>query len=302
MSLALIAEITALLYYGKPKPDPSDLDRDAKKLLEKLIEQLEPKLKDVESINESWLEERLHEILNDFLKEFRLKIKKIKKLKKLKKLSKTLKKSKNLHKEFRLKTKEKKRLKQISKLNQLPATNLSERVVRVREINDSRIDGETTFSNFQIDDLKKKYRAPSSRRTIEETMIRLPPIYRPKMEILTALSESEFLITCAIYVGQLCGILYLWPPSATEIDDFVSIFWELEDAVNAAVEEAEEEGDDARNLGRMSRRRKRRFSSDASSDGKGPTTDKNPGSKPFEKTAQPSTPPPKRLRQRMSCL
>ena len=299
MSLALIAEITALLYYGKPKPDLSDLDRDAKQSLEKLIEQLEPKLKDLESMTESWLEEQLHEILNDFLKEFRLKIKKTKKLRKL---SKTLKKSKNLPKEFRLKTKEKKRLKQIAKLNQLPATNLSERVARVREINDSRIDGETTFSNFQIDDLKKKHRAPSSRRTIEETMIRLPPIYRPKMEILTTLSENEFLIACAIYVGQPCGIFYLWPPSATEIDDFVSIFWELEDAVNAAVEEAEEEGDDAQNLGRMSRRRKRRFSSDASSDGKGPTTDKNPGSKPFEKTVQPSTPPPKRLRQRMSCL
>ncbi|KAI9155791.1 hypothetical protein HJFPF1_08380 [Paramyrothecium foliicola] len=299
MSLALIAEITALLYYGKPKPDPSDLDQDAKKSLEKLIEQLEPKLKDLESMNESWLEERLHEILNDFLKELRLKIKKIKKLKKL---SKTLKKSKNLQKEFRLKTKEKKRLKQISKLNQLPATNLSERVARVREINDSRINGETTFSNFQIDGLKKKDPAPSSRQTIEETIIQLPRIYRPNKGILKSLSESEFLVACAIYVGQLCGILYLWPPSATEIDDFVSIFWELEDAINAAVEEAKEEGDDARNLGRMSRRRKRRFSSDASSDGKGPTTDIKPGSKPFEKTVQPTTPPPKRLRQRRLCL
>ncbi|KAI9146615.1 hypothetical protein HJFPF1_13644 [Paramyrothecium foliicola] len=300
MSLALIAEITALLYYGKTKPNLADLDQDAKKSLEKLIEQLEPKLKDLEGTNESWLEEQLSEILNeleDLPKKCRLKIKKKNKLKQILEICKKL---KNLPKGFRLKTKQEIKLKQLSELEQLPATNLSERVARVRKINDSRIDGETTFSNLQIDDLKKKDRAPSSRRTIEETMIRLPRIYRSKRRTLKSLSESEFLIACAIYVGQLCGILYLWPPSATDIDDFVSIFWELENAANAAAEEAKEDDDDAQKIGRMSRGRKRRLGSDSNSDGKDPTTDIKPGSKPFKKTAQPSTSSPERLHRRMS--
>jgi len=169
----------------------------------------------------------------------------------------------------------------------------------VREINDNLLGGDTAFSKLQIDEREKKDCAPTSRQTIEDTMIRLPRIYRPRRGFMKSLSESEFLIACAIYAEQLCGILYLWPVSATHMGDFVSIFWVLEDAANAAKEEAAKEDDEAQNMSSTPRGRKRRFKNDSKLDGEDPTTDTELVLNPFEKTAQPFTPSPKRLRQEM---
>ncbi|KAI9146684.1 hypothetical protein HJFPF1_13589 [Paramyrothecium foliicola] len=227
-SLSLVAEITALRYYGKIKPDFADMVQDAKKPIASLMKQLGPIFEELETTAELWLKEWLSDSR-----------------KKLEKLPKN-----SWHKI----KEEENYLKRLSELEPRPTTNLSERIARD-----------------------------------------LPP----KKGTLRNLRDSQFLVACAIYLGQLCGIHYLWPVRASNLEDFVLIFWEIEVAADAAIKEAAEEDNDAQNTRPISRGRKRQLNNDSKLDGEDPTKDTKPSLNNSARTTQPSTPLPKRLRQEM---
>ncbi|KAI9148653.1 hypothetical protein HJFPF1_10694 [Paramyrothecium foliicola] len=258
----------------KIKPDFADLVQDAKKPLASLVKQLGPIFEELETTAELWLKEWL---------------------------SGSRKRLENLPKKSWHKIKEEENyLKRLSELEPRPTTNLSERTARVREIYDNQLGGETAFSDFQISNFGKRDQAPTSKQTIEDTILRLPRIYRPRRGLLRNLSDSQFLVACAIYCGQLCGIRYLWPVRTSNLEDFVLVFWEIEVAADAAMKEMAEEDNDAQNTRPISRGRKRQLNTDSKLDGEDPTKDTKPRLNTSARTTQPSTPPPKRLRQEMS--
>jgi hypothetical protein len=190
------------------------------------------------------------------------------------------------------KIKEEEILEKLSEVEQQPATNIFERVVRLYELYDNRLGGEIPFTDFKIDKLAKQASTPNPRQLIQEMIYSLPPIYRPEKRILDDLSGGQFLVACAIIIGQLCGMFYLRPPSTTELHEFVPIFGEM---VVIAAGSAKELGLDTQDVPTTPQQRKRPFK-DGSPEGREYlTTDTKADTESFEESQEPYV---KRLRPR----